>query len=69
MKISQTADFELLASLNKPIHELHVSLYPEHFTEYNFETIRDSFKQAVTKERKGTNAAMMLKGIQASDAL
>lgn len=50
MKITQTTDFELLAKLNKPIHDLHVSLYPEHFTEYNFDAIRDTFRQSVTKE-------------------
>jgi len=50
MRINRTTDFELLARLNKPVHELHVSLYPEHFTEYNFEAIRDLFKQWITKE-------------------
>jgi len=50
MKISGTTDFELIARLNKPIHDLHVSLYPEYFTEYNFEAIRDSFKRWMTNE-------------------
>lgn len=50
MKITRTTDFELLARLNKPIHDLHVSLYPEYFMEYNFEAMRDSFKQWVTNE-------------------
>lgn len=50
MKITPTTDVELLAHLNKPVHDLHVSLYPEYFVEYNFEAIRDSFKQCVTNE-------------------
>lgn len=47
MHITRTTDFELIARLNKPIHELHASLYPEYFTEYNFEAIRDSFEKLV----------------------
>ncbi|RAP76123.1 GNAT family N-acetyltransferase [Paenibacillus montanisoli] len=50
MRISRTRDFELLASLNKPIHDLHVSLYPEHFTEYSFEAMRDAFERFVQHE-------------------
>ena len=43
-------DYELIARLNKPILELHASLYPQYFTEYNFEATRDSFKQWVANE-------------------
>lgn len=50
MRITRTTDYELLARLNKHIHELHVSLYPEYFVAYNFEAIRESFKQWVTNE-------------------
>ncbi|GMA64325.1 hypothetical protein GCM10025859_47650 [Alicyclobacillus fastidiosus] len=50
MKITRTTDFELIARLNKPIHDLHVSLYPQHFTDYNFEAIRDSFEKLVKSE-------------------
>jgi len=50
MKITRTTDFGLIARLNKAIHELHVSLYPQYFTEYNFEAIRDLLKQLVTNE-------------------
>jgi diamine N-acetyltransferase len=50
MKITRTTDYELIAHLNKPIHELHVSLYPQYFTEYNYEAIRDSFKKLVQNE-------------------
>ncbi|MEH6994313.1 hypothetical protein V7075_16625 [Neobacillus drentensis] len=47
MKITRTMDYELIARLNKPILELHASLYPQYFTEYNFEATRDSFKGGV----------------------
>ena len=47
MNITRTTDFELIARLNKPIHELHVFMYPQYFKEYNFETIRDSFEKLV----------------------
>ncbi|TDF92922.1 GNAT family N-acetyltransferase [Paenibacillus piri] len=50
MRITRTTDYELLTCLNKHIHEIHVTLYPEYFVEYNFETIRESFKQLVTNE-------------------
>ena len=50
MKITRTIDYELIARLNKPILELHASLYPQHFTEYNFEATQDSFKQWVTND-------------------
>ncbi|MBM7702239.1 hypothetical protein [Metabacillus iocasae] len=36
MNISSTNDFELVAKLNKSVHDLHVNLYPEYFKEYNF---------------------------------
>ncbi|MBB3128573.1 ribosomal protein S18 acetylase RimI-like enzyme [Paenibacillus rhizosphaerae] len=52
MKITQTTDYELLARLNKHIHELHVTLYPELFVPYNFENIRETFKQLVTNENR-----------------
>lgn len=50
MQISQTRDFELLARLNKPIQELHASLYPDQFREYNFNEIRESFREWVKNE-------------------
>ncbi|MFB9324478.1 GNAT family N-acetyltransferase [Paenibacillus aurantiacus] len=50
MKISRTTDFELLANLNKPIHDLHVALYPEHFTAYSFAAMRDAFERFVHNE-------------------
>ena len=47
MNITRTTDFELIARLNKPIHELHASMYPQYFREYDFEAIRDSFEKLV----------------------
>lgn len=45
MKIEQTKDFELVAQLNKPVHDLHCSLYPKYFREYNYEEVKALFKQ------------------------
>lgn len=45
MKIEQTKDFELIAKLNKPVHDLHCSLYPKYFRKYNFEEVKELFKQ------------------------
>ncbi|KPV43077.1 GNAT family N-acetyltransferase [Alicyclobacillus ferrooxydans] len=50
MQITRTTDFELLARLNKPIQDLHVSLHPEFFNEYNLETVREVFRHWVTRE-------------------
>jgi hypothetical protein len=54
MNITRSTDFELIARLNKPIHELHASLYPQYFTEYNFEAIRDSFEKLVQTDSFGS---------------
>lgn len=35
MIITQTADIDLIAALNKPIQDLHVKLYPEEFVPYD----------------------------------
>lgn len=45
MNIEQTKNYELIAKLNKPVHDLHCSLYPKYFREYNFEDVKDLFKQ------------------------
>jgi diamine N-acetyltransferase len=50
MKISRTNDFELVAKLNKYVHDLHVNLYPEYFKEYNYEDIKDFFKGIIDRE-------------------
>lgn len=50
MKISRTNDFEIIARLNKDIHDLHVNLYPDYFKEYNFDDISAFFKGVINKE-------------------
>ncbi|RZT23863.1 GNAT family N-acetyltransferase [Fictibacillus sp. BK138] len=44
MEIIQTQDYELVAKLNKNVQDVHVELFPEYFTPYNFEPIRDFYK-------------------------
>ncbi|WP_059170539.1 GNAT family N-acetyltransferase [Bacillus sp. FJAT-27445] len=50
MNISRTNDFELVAKLNKYVHDLHANLYPEYFKEYNFEEIKIFFQKIIDKE-------------------
>ncbi|MGE7604168.1 N-acetyltransferase family protein [Peribacillus sp. NPDC097675] len=50
MHIRQTNDYELVAKLNKAVHDLHVNLYPEYFKEYNFEEIKTFFQKNIDKE-------------------
>ncbi|QDP41151.1 GNAT family N-acetyltransferase [Radiobacillus deserti] len=50
MKVKQTKDYELLAKLNKPVHDLHHSLYPEYFEEYDYDVIKDTFKNQIDKD-------------------
>lgn len=45
MKIIQTNDYELIAKLNKPVHDLHCSLYPTHFTPYNYRDMKELFSE------------------------
>jgi len=39
-----------LATQGMEINHLHASLYPEYFTEYNFEAIRGSFEKLVQSD-------------------
>lgn len=48
MKISQSLNSEEIAMLNKEVHEIHVSLYPEYFKEYDFEEVKEFFKKIVS---------------------
>ncbi|GLH62398.1 GNAT family N-acetyltransferase [Parageobacillus sp. G301] len=50
MRISRTNNYELIAKLNKHVHDLHSNLYPEYFKEYNYEDIKDFFKGIVDKQ-------------------
>jgi len=48
MKISQSFNSEEIAMLNKEVHEIHVSLYPEYFKEYDIEKVNEFFKKIVS---------------------
>ena len=50
MKISQTRNFNLVAKLNKCVHDLHSNLYPKYFKEYNYENVKEVFKCLVNNE-------------------
>jgi diamine N-acetyltransferase len=50
MTIRQTTDFELVAKLNKYVHDLHIKLYPEYFKEYNFRDIKTFFQKIIDKD-------------------
>jgi diamine N-acetyltransferase len=50
MKIGRTTDYGLVARLNKPVHELHATLYPDYFKDYDFLVLRESFKQLMSNE-------------------
>ncbi|QJD83207.1 GNAT family N-acetyltransferase [Cohnella herbarum] len=44
LEIIQTTDHELIARLNKDVHDLHVSLYPEYFKPYNYAAMNDFYQ-------------------------
>ncbi|ANX11393.1 hypothetical protein ABE41_005190 [Fictibacillus arsenicus] len=45
MEIIKTQDYEAIAKLNKNVQDVHVELFPEYFTPYNYEPIRDFYKE------------------------
>ncbi|MCR8630494.1 GNAT family N-acetyltransferase [Paenibacillus radicis (ex Xue et al. 2023)] len=49
MQIIQTKDFEAIAHLNKTVQDVHAELYPDHFKEYNYETIKEFFKSIIDR--------------------
>jgi diamine N-acetyltransferase len=51
MEITKTKDYEAIAKLNKNVQDVHVELFPEYFTPYNYEPIRDFYKE-IMKDRK-----------------
>ncbi|WP_276357681.1 GNAT family N-acetyltransferase [Cohnella caldifontis] len=51
MQIIQTSESEVIARLNKDVHDLHVALYPAYFKEYHFESVNEFFKNAITNPR------------------
>lgn len=44
IKIIRTTDYELVASLNKPVHDLHYKIHPDYFKEYDMESMKEFFK-------------------------
>ncbi|TLS52214.1 GNAT family N-acetyltransferase [Paenibacillus antri] len=47
MEIVKTLDHEIIARLNKDVHDIHVLLYPEYFKKYEYESISGFFKKIV----------------------
>ncbi|MBD8499284.1 GNAT family N-acetyltransferase [Paenibacillus arenosi] len=50
MEVIQTYDYELISKLNEEVQGLHRQLYPEYFKEYNYEEVKQFFKQVMTKD-------------------
>lgn len=48
MKITQTFDYKTIAKLNKYVHDLHFSLYPNEFEEYNYKNFKKYYKEIIT---------------------
>ncbi|PLR98905.1 GNAT family N-acetyltransferase [Bacillus sp. T33-2] len=49
MKISQTDNYETIAKMNEHVQEIHTSLYPKYFKEYNYPAVAEFFKGIVGK--------------------
>lgn len=47
MKITKTKDYKTIAKLNKTVQDVHAELFPEYFTPYRYEPIRDFFKKII----------------------
>jgi ribosomal protein S18 acetylase RimI-like enzyme len=47
VRIIPTTDHELVARLNKPVHELHHRLYPTYFKAYSYESIKEVYKEII----------------------
>jgi ribosomal protein S18 acetylase RimI-like enzyme len=47
VNIVQTTDFELIAGLNREVQELHAQLFPNHFKSYDYDSIREFFKNII----------------------
>jgi diamine N-acetyltransferase len=52
MKITKTKDYETIAKLNKTVQDVHVELFPEYFTPYNYEQVRNFFKEIVNDPKQ-----------------
>ena len=49
MHIYQTKDFELVAKLNKTVHDLHEDLYPDYFKPYDFGETKTFFQKIIDR--------------------
>ncbi|MFJ7930612.1 GNAT family N-acetyltransferase [Peribacillus sp. NPDC096448] len=47
MNVIQTWDHEVIAKLNRNVHNLHAKLYPKYFKEYNYNAMKETFKSLV----------------------
>ncbi|KZZ83868.1 GNAT family N-acetyltransferase [Bacillus sp. SJS] len=50
MNITRTKDFELVAKLNRYVHDVHTALYPEYFKAYDYSEIRSFFQRIIETE-------------------
>lgn len=44
MQIKQTKDHELISQLNEEVQNIHATMYPDHFKEYEHDAVSDFFK-------------------------
>lgn len=47
MYVCQTRDHEVIAKLNRNVHNLHAKLYPKYFKEYDYSAMKETFKNLV----------------------
>jgi ribosomal protein S18 acetylase RimI-like enzyme len=50
LKIDRTDDYELVARLNKYVHDLHANLYPDYFKPYNFQEVKAFFQGIIHRD-------------------
>ncbi|MBM7553504.1 hypothetical protein [Thalassobacillus pellis] len=50
MEVMETRDYQLIAELNKYVHDLHYNLYPDLFKPYDFEKMKTFFQPLVHNE-------------------
>ena len=49
MRLVETNDADLIATLNRPIHERHVALMPHFFAPYDYERVRKAFAETINR--------------------
>jgi diamine N-acetyltransferase len=50
MKIIQTTNADIIAKLNRSVHDLHVQWYPQYFKEYDYEAVKAFFQSFINKD-------------------